>query len=46
MKVKKGSNSAKVATNRRLLKIVYQGLGRREKRLYRTETLMIALIYF
>jgi len=36
MKAKKGSNSAKVATARRLLKIVYQVW--KENRFYRTET--------
>jgi len=42
MKAKKGSNSAKVATARRLLKIVYQVW--REKRFYRTKKLRTALV--
>ena len=43
MKAKKDSNSAKVATARRLLKIVYQVW--KENRFYKTETSRIALIY-
>ena len=43
MKAKKGSNSAKVATAKRLLKIVYQVW--KENRFYRTETSRTALIY-
>jgi len=43
MKAKKGSNSAKVATARRLLKIVYQVW--RQNRFYRTETSRTALIH-
>jgi len=42
MKAKKGSNSAKVATARRLLKIVYQVW--KEKRFYRTKNLRAALV--
>jgi len=43
MKAKKGSNSAKVATARRPLKIVYQVW--RQNRFYRTETSRTALIH-
>jgi len=43
MKAKKGSNCAKVATARRLLKIVYQVW--KENRFYRTETSRTALIH-
>ena len=43
IKAKKGSNSAKVATARRLLKIVYQVW--KENRFYRIETSRTALIY-
>jgi len=42
MKAKKGSNSAKVATARRLLKIVYQVW--KENRFYRTQNLRTALV--
>jgi len=42
MKAKKGSNSAKVATARRLLKIVYQVW--KENRFYQTETSRTALL--
>jgi len=42
MNAKKGSNSAKVATARRLLKIVYQVW--KENRFYRTEISMAALL--
>jgi len=42
MKTKKGSNSAKFATARRLLKIVYQVW--KENRFYRTETSRTALL--
>jgi len=42
MKAKKGSNSAKVATARRLLKIVYQVW--KEKRFYRIKSLRTALV--
>lgn len=42
MKAKKGSNSAKVATARRLLKIVYQVW--KENRFYRTKGLRTALV--
>jgi len=42
MKEKKGSNSAKVATARRLLKIVYQVW--KENRFYRTQNLRTALV--
>jgi hypothetical protein len=42
MKVKKGSNSAKVATARKLLKIVYQVW--KENRFYRIKSLRTALI--
>jgi len=43
MKAKKGSNSAKVATARRLLKIVYQVW--KENRFYRIKTSRTALLY-
>lgn len=42
MKAKKGSNSAKVATTRRLLKIIYQVW--KENRFYRIESLRTALL--
>ena len=42
MKAKKGSNSAKVATARRLLKIVYQVW--KENRFYKIESLRTALL--
>jgi len=42
MKAKKGSNSAKVATARRLLKIVYQIW--KENRFYKTQNLRAALV--
>jgi hypothetical protein len=42
MKLKKGSNSAKVATARRLLKIVYQVW--KENRFYKKQSLRTALV--
>jgi hypothetical protein len=42
MKAKKGSNSAKVATARRLLNIVYQVW--KENKFYRTKTSRTALL--